>query len=630
MRRTSALAVLAITLALTPVSTAAADGARAHHVVLWYLTEPGVMGVDTRYLVAYFDESGEPRDWLFDGLLVTTPRLQNGHTPGASATTIREYKDLLFGGQLAALDAEVAALRERLGDPGFKLHVYLEACYYTGTTPSAQLVDLHDRFERAGFSAIELAGFYWGHQEEVWGSYGDIMASWSAFMHGHYPDLEMLWIPYLNAAGWSGWRSYGVDRVSQQVGYAFADSDTTRFLEADNNRLAARMHGAELEIAADIRNPRLPGSTRTEQQLNNALTYLRAANHYNWAHTDNFGATGLMTYYHGNAVRVYASSVTFRPIYDNLYRFVSQHPRRRAAPVETVAVSGDTFTEHDPGFTSRNNDSRANILVGTNLYGTTGNPARGYLLFDAPAFLSTRRVLAASLVVESDYFPYGTDVVDGQLYGQIAPTWATDSLTGAREPSPASMTSLAALRLHASYASTYSWDITEIVRAQRSEGSERVGFMLKRATESRSERQVALWARESGEPAAHIELVFAGDPPVGPTDGGVPPGRDAGRADAGGPAADGGAGPMIDGGGAVAGEDGGIVRADAGGDGSIVVADAGETRTSTDPIVVPPSAPAPRGCACATSAFPVPSSPAWLLVVALPFAWVFARRFRCR
>lgn len=505
MRQTIA-GLIALTVLITIPRLVQADPAR--HVVLFYVTEEPLGEGNTRSLVAYLGPDGQALDWMFDGLLVSSWKLVRrydnaGHVIGPTDADLANHEQELFDwGQLDALANTVSSLRQELGDPDYRLKIYLSASRSSNVTGPAHVQRLFDRFQALGRDELELAGFYWCYEEgTATSSSGSIMATVGNRVHSL--GLEWIWIPYYNSPGSANWKSYKFDRINMQAGYAFSDVSTARFATLDDKRASLAMAGVEYEVAGDYHNPQIPGGSHYEKVLNNANAYLDAADRFNW------GVNDLSTYYHGTAINAYWSSGYWRPIYDRLYRNISIRQRQSVAERVRVVATQDTFTERASSRRSVTHGADGYLNLGTNSF---PNANRTYVAFEDQALLDERPVLAAHLVFTLDWFPYGSRIDDLSVYKQTDRTWDESTLNGNNEPAASTFEPLGGYRMRKSHP-RYSLDVTSEVVALRTAQDARISFMARRDTEDGKLAEAGFFSRESeaqgtGKKATAIELVL--------------------------------------------------------------------------------------------------------------------------
>ena len=318
-------------------------------------------------LVTFRDSTGREQ-WLFDGFLCLEfqmgrrslnlgQHLDSGRRDDWEALLDYWLSDPETG--VGALERAVAAAAERLGDPPTKRRVVMVLpdpipyAYYADTTSTtaywgeldgrrldfskaedrlaayAWYVDrVRAHFDRARYRHIELAGFYivsedlatpgdgWNPELKQWEGVIPRLAEWL-----HALRETLLWIPYNRAAGYTRWRTMGIDRAYMQPNIFWGrhpDYTWERFF-AD---VAAHDLAMELEFdeAVLARNPDC-GAFRAR---------LRA--YMEGARTHGIYGTRPLAYYQGqNALWELARSTdpADRALYGELCEFVLNNPLRK-------------------------------------------------------------------------------------------------------------------------------------------------------------------------------------------------------------------------------------------------------------------------------------------------------------
>jgi hypothetical protein len=308
-----------------PVSTGKTGSPR--HTVLYYLNETAINESDVTPLVAYIDPSGQPKDWMFDGMMIFNVKLENGLSP--SPQTVLDYERALFDdGQLAELASIVATLRVKLNAPTYRLKVYLAAPYEPkGGVAGVKtaLGKLISRFKALGRDEIQLVGFYWGYEEgfKDWNA-PTRMSAVASYLHG--AGYELTWIPYFTAlsdALLCKWKSYGFDHVNLQPNYFNTKTATkARFADVDRKRRLCGLHGVEREFSWQVTNQSVPGGSDMEKQTESGRDYLEASDTYGWVNDP------WNVYYVGQAIATYGRSgySSWRTVlYDGIYKQIAAH-----------------------------------------------------------------------------------------------------------------------------------------------------------------------------------------------------------------------------------------------------------------------------------------------------------------
>ena len=257
---------------------------------------------DVEHLTPYIthEYSDGRRDWFYDAFLFNEfdwdgyvlANQGAGQKPALQKHWI-EYLDHFFeeGHDLPALDAAIEKFKEELGEPRMrhKVIIGLAAPAKDGTGSSTVWKDINwgsidgtpmnfarkshrqqaanwfvdqviDRFEKANFKNIDLAGFYW--IEESLYSNGDIISAIN--VHIHQKGYRAYWIPYWdnNDRYATEWKSlYRFDMAWRQPNYYFYDVNGSQLSLPSFSRLEEAIEnsrkyglGLELEFETQARN----------------------------------------------------------------------------------------------------------------------------------------------------------------------------------------------------------------------------------------------------------------------------------------------------------------------------------------------------------------------------------------
>ena len=231
------------------------------------------------YVVHTYSDGTE--SWMFDGFLFMDYMMydeETGIIVGLGEDNAEPSRrihwerliDVQFGqadgSGLTALDELIGELIPVLGEPGhkhkvvFNIPVPHKASQIWGSIDGVTMnISFSDdkikvmkwyadeflkRWNEAGFKNIELDGVYWTKEsffEDYWSS---VIPETNEYFHSL--DLNVYWIPYLNARGWDHWKEWGMDVTYIQPGYYFeTDRPYSRLPEAANN---AWEYGTGLEM----------------------------------------------------------------------------------------------------------------------------------------------------------------------------------------------------------------------------------------------------------------------------------------------------------------------------------------------------------------------------------------------
>lgn len=303
--------------------------------------------------VAYVDPQGKPVDWLFDSFLL----IEFANDAGVSLyhdtnkkpwPTVGDWQwlaDAWFRENtgLVGLDRAMATAGKTLGDAKRKANVVISvplpqrSIRRFGPLPGQNTVldfsneadrqralqwyvdAVLDRYAKADYSRLRLAGFYWT-SETI--SAGDrALVRWLA-KYVHKKGAKFYWIPYFNAAGVERWKDWGFDAMMLQPNHFFHENSSPSRL-ADTAR-RAQAAGAGVEMEFDSR------AIRSGVFQRHFYDYLDAGAKYGW-----MTGSVLGWYEGGGALRLFVDQPDKgRTMYDALYRFVKGNyvPAQRDRP----------------------------------------------------------------------------------------------------------------------------------------------------------------------------------------------------------------------------------------------------------------------------------------------------------
>jgi hypothetical protein len=385
---------------------------KAHNVVIFYVNDETPSDFTLRPNIAYL-ENGVAKDWMFDGLLIYDARLEIGTV---NASIVSNYIHGITGWLHTTADT-VKQLRQELGDPTYRLKVYLAAPYLSGASANAQVSQVLQQFDAAGRSELQLAGLYWGYEEgTATSSSADHMRATSKYIKGLNRGLEFIWLPFFSTKwkSYLNWKNYGFTRAALQPGYAFSNCYSDRMGAANSERLSAGFSGVVFETPAsgEIHNVNVGDDKATWS----AKTYLDAADTYGWGKND------MNAYYLGNRINAFSAMSQYRWIYDRMYKLILQTRTATPNPAPTLPKMGTGTCAS--GFTSSASKSSQWPYCGPNgcealIYGG-GSFQQSFTLGDAPASVQALRWQAVvALDDHATALPYCLDVT---LNGTLAAT----------------------------------------------------------------------------------------------------------------------------------------------------------------------------------------------------------------
>lgn len=292
-------------------------------------------GNDFLPLLAYLDRQGKIKGRMFDTMLF----LPNNRLPCTRASWDSYLNDLFASGkQLHALEETVAQTSCSAGMPK-KEKVILTIPYPDSNQPyfddklsfAAKNItkehaaenrfeaikwyynELIDKWNRAGFKNLDLAGMYWYSESVNNTVYQEayLVRQTAQMVAGN--NQKFFWIPYYGAQGFTEWQSYGFTHVMIQPNYY-----ATQTPPDDRMQRAAEMagkYGAGIEIELDNRalyDPYYAGLFQKELQA---------------AHQFGLDRNAVNAYYVGLKGTlldaVYSDIPEFRKVYDDLYKWIS-------------------------------------------------------------------------------------------------------------------------------------------------------------------------------------------------------------------------------------------------------------------------------------------------------------------
>jgi len=292
--------------------------------------------------VAYVDEQGAPRDWLFDGFLFIEFATDDGiyihhHLKDKRLPTIADWQWLADGwfrpgNGLDGLEEATAEAGAKLGQPDrispvvITLPLPLSADEAFGPLPGEtgklNFSRLHDRqcalkwyidrvrqqFQQRAYRHLKLAGFYWT-PESIPPDDRELVTSASAYLRS--VGLHHYWIPYHGATSIRQWRELGLAGMMIQPNYFFSTPPPAenRFMITAK---MARLVGGGIEMEFDGR------ALSSDDFHRRMLGYLDAGVYYGWMND------ALLGWYEGGGAlgKMAASPGRGRELYRQVYEFV--------------------------------------------------------------------------------------------------------------------------------------------------------------------------------------------------------------------------------------------------------------------------------------------------------------------
>lgn len=329
--------------------------------------------------ISYVDRSGEPVDWLFDGVLylgLTSPA-GNAFGGGATLEDWKWYLNKTFAetGDMQQLNEAAMEVGSKLNQPDHKVKVVLmipdpgeyvndfgdidgdgisesfnasevgEMKAYANREKAIQwwLNEAEQKWASNHYSHLELAGMYWLEEQISTSATGpDLIRSTSNKVHAQ--NLKLFWIPHFLAYKSHMWKDVGIDAVAFQPNYFFEPLDEDRLEDATN---IAKRYGMGVELEFD------------DRMVTDGVFRERYVDYLNSGVQTGFMQSAFKAYYQGNNA-VFDTAVSADPatriLYDWLYQFIKgTYQANNAAPPKAevqmngqVLQSGVAISEREP------------------------------------------------------------------------------------------------------------------------------------------------------------------------------------------------------------------------------------------------------------------------------------------
>jgi len=340
--RMLALAILVISFLGTtvPSSSAQLNSPTIRNIILFYDDYPTrndphyqVTREIARPLIAHLDTNGKPIDWTFDSFIFYSYWLYFQSNP--TQTYINSWIDHLFAGnQVANLDATVAETKIALGQPSYRMNVFLSVPVAINATDTAAVLrnvdEMLARWSILQPTHLNLVGFYWGFTEDLsYGGIDGVIKDVASYLHSK--GLKIIMIPYRGAAGTNRLHDLGVDYVTIQPNFAWSSSnDLSRFDDAAYQVSSGYADGVEFELSFWVKS-------YNGNWTSNLNTYLEQG------YTRGWNRNAINTYYHGSDISSMgrASESDYRSAYEAIYGFIhgaTQPPNSPAQYLVTVST----------------------------------------------------------------------------------------------------------------------------------------------------------------------------------------------------------------------------------------------------------------------------------------------------
>ncbi|WP_409344316.1 DUF4855 domain-containing protein [Paenibacillus sp. MBLB4367] len=317
--------------------------------------------------ISYVNKSGEPVDWMFDGVLylgLNTPD-GTGFNGSANKADWTWYLDKTFknDGDMDHLNAATVEVGAKLGQPDHKTKVVLmipdpgeyksdfgdvdgdgvsedfresigaqKAVENRAKAVQWYVDQAQQKWAAKNYSNLELVGMYWLEEQISTSSTGPATLK-AASDIVHAKNLKLFWIPHSLAYKSYMWKEVGIDAVNFQPNYFFEEMDYSRLEDAAN---IAKQHGMSLELEFD------------DRMINDGVFRQRFIDYLNSGVETGIMQSSFKAYYQGNNA-VYDSAVSSVPatrvLYDWLYQFVkgTYQIKNEAPPEVNVQLNGQAL-----------------------------------------------------------------------------------------------------------------------------------------------------------------------------------------------------------------------------------------------------------------------------------------------
>lgn len=309
--------------------------------------------------ISYVDKEGNPKDWLFDGILFLGLNTPQGHDFGLGETNLSEwnwYLDKTFktDGDMQNLNEATKEVAEKLGQPDHKEKVVLmvpnpgesmrdfgvingenlsfnaadggEEVALANRVKAIQwwLDEVENRWNAAGYSNLELVGIYWLDEQISTSQSGPALLK-AASEKIHNKNLKFFWIPHFMGYKVFMWKDVGFDNVAFQPNYFFEALDYDRLEDAAN---LAKQYGISNEVEFD------------DRMLTDGVFRERFIDYLNSGVETGLMQNGYRAYYQGNNAvynAAFSQDPSNRVLYDWLYQYVNgTYEINNAAPPEAA------------------------------------------------------------------------------------------------------------------------------------------------------------------------------------------------------------------------------------------------------------------------------------------------------
>jgi hypothetical protein len=341
---------------------------------------------DFTHVISHVDSNGKPTGWMFNSVLFAMGG--NPYDDYKDQNLWNEAIDKLFRTDvnLDALEQSTKDSKQVLGDSTHKTKVVLGIPYPAleatnwGTINGNQLnfstdqlggekasfearsqavkwyIDqVQKRFKEKQYQNIELAGFYWTHEEIGFRTiYEEALVKKTAEML-HDKDFKFYWIPFFQSNGSTIWKDLGFDAVMMQPNYyfkTFFGPNASKGGEVDLSRLesavkTAKRFGMGLEVEGDYQMRWNGWGTDWDGQVYHSDYAMRKY----YAYLNEIKQSGLdqtiVGYYLGarTVIEDFIKDPVVRQVYDETSNFINDTYQIKELSNETFPPpTGDTWS----------------------------------------------------------------------------------------------------------------------------------------------------------------------------------------------------------------------------------------------------------------------------------------------
>ncbi|REE67320.1 uncharacterized protein DUF4855 [Paenibacillus taihuensis] len=339
-------------------------------------------------IIAHTDRNGNRTGWMYDTVMFSNGG--NVFTDYNTKDKWQTYLDQLFtdGQQIGALDAATAEAKVGLKDKKHRTKVVISIPYpnpnpdqvwgqLDGKTVDFNITNGEDAslqarkkavgwyvetaeklFKNKHYDNLELAGFYWQHEEVGFATMNEENLVKQVSRIVHQAQEKFYWIPFFQSNGSTIWRELGFDAVMMQPNYFFSSSfgpnvatgGTVDMSRLNESVQTAKRFGMGLEVEGDYQITWNGWGTDYDGQLYNGDYAVRKY----FAYLNAIQSAGLnnsiLGYYMG-ARSVYpdimnSDKENVRSVYDETASFIDGSYQVKALDSSTIPLpAGDSWSD---------------------------------------------------------------------------------------------------------------------------------------------------------------------------------------------------------------------------------------------------------------------------------------------